>query len=247
MTLLDRNTSRSGRDWFPTTHWTLVLAARNKGSKQADDALEMLCKMYWYPLYAYARRCEFSREDSEDATQSFFIQLIKRNDFNHVSSDKGKFRAFLLASFKHFLSNERDRMRALKRGGRITHIPFDSKAAESRYLSEPVDHITPDKLFDRAWALTLLEIVLSQLRKKYTAKGKGSLFDQLKIFLTTGKGTIPYAKVAIQTGMTEGAVKVAVFRLRQRYREQLKMEIAQTLHDPSQVDEELRALFAALM
>jgi RNA polymerase sigma-70 factor (ECF subfamily) len=162
-----------------------------------------------------------------------------------VSRDKGKFRSFLLVSLKHFLANERDRAQTRKRGGGAVHLSLDGGAAEARYLNEPADALTPEKVFDREWALTLLELVLTRLRTEFMAEDKGVLFDELKIILTAGRGAVAYAAVGARLGMSEGAVKVAAHRLRKRYRELLKEEIAQTVAGPEQVEEEIRALFTA--
>lgn len=230
---------------FCTTRWTVVMAAGRQPSPQADAALDALCRTYWYPLYAYVRRRGCSREDAEDLTQGFFAKLLARNDLAGLSNEKGKFRAFLLAAIKHFLANEWDRARARKRGGGVATLSLDWQDAETRYCVEPVDDLTPDKLFDRAWGVTLLERVILRLRDEQAAAGHARLFASLRPFLAFGTGAIPYAEAAAQLGLTEGAVRVATHRLRRRYRELLRHEISQTLADPSGLDDELRALFAA--
>lgn len=231
---------------FVTTRWTIVLTAGHSDSTQAHVALEKLCQTYWYPLYAYVRRQGHSPEDAQDLTQAFFAKLIAKHYLGDVDRSKGKFRSFLLASLKHFLANEWDKTRAQKRGGSHPFIALDAQTAESRYHLEPVDTMTADKIYERRWALTLLDEVLKRLREKYAAEGKGKLFDQLKVTLTGERSTIPYAEIGTQLGMTEGAVKVAVHRLRQRYRETLRAEIAETVASPGEVEEELRHLFSAL-
>jgi DNA-directed RNA polymerase specialized sigma24 family protein len=232
-------------DIFATTHWTVVLAAGHRSTPQADRALEELCRTYWYPLYAYVRRQGHSKEDAEDLTQGFFASFLKRNYLEHLSSEKGRFRAFLLGSLKHFLANEHDRAGAQKRGGGVAPLSLDWQDADTRYQIDPADQLAPDTLYDRAWATTLLEQVITRLRGECAAEGKAGVFDQLKAFLMAGSGDIPYAEAAAKLSLHEGAVRVAVHRLRKRYRELLRQEIAQTLSDPADLDEEMRALFQA--
>jgi RNA polymerase sigma factor (sigma-70 family) len=239
--MADSEQSRDARQ-FVTTRWTIVLTA-GRTDTQAHAALEKLCQTYWYTLYAYVRRQGHSPEDAQDLTQEFFTKLIAKNYVRDVDRSKGKFRSFLLASLKHFLANEWDKSRAQKRGGGQTIVSLD---AETRYRLEPADVVSADKIFERRWALTLLDEVLKRLRDEYAADGKVKLFEQLKETLTGERGTIPYAKLGDRLGMTEGAVKVAVHRLRQRYRETLRAEIAETVSGPEEVDEELRHLYAAL-
>ena len=231
---------------FATTHWTVVLAAGRGSSPQADVALEELCRTYWYPLYAYVRRQGHSREDAEDLTQGFFARLLEKNYLEGVTSDKGKFRAFLLVAVKRFLANEWDYANRQKRGGGVTPLSLDWQDADTRYQINPADHLSPDKLYDRAWAVIMLERVITRLRDENGAEGKASLYEQLKPFLMMGKSEIPYAQAAAALKLTEGAVRVAVHRLRRRYRELLREEITQTLADPAQADEEMQALFSAL-
>jgi RNA polymerase sigma factor (sigma-70 family) len=239
--MADSEQSRDARQ-FVTTRWTIVLTAGRTDTAQAQAALEKLCQTYWYPLYAYVRRQGHSPEDAQDLTQEFFARLIAKNYLGDVDRSKGKFRSFLLASLKHFLANEWDKSRAQKRGGGQTIVSLD---AETRYRLEPADVVSADKVFERRWALTLLDEVLKRLRDEYAADGKTKLFEQLKETLT-GERTIPYAKLGDRLGMTEGAVKMAVHRLRQRYRETLRAEIAETVSGPEEVEEELRHLHAAL-
>jgi RNA polymerase sigma-70 factor (ECF subfamily) len=235
----------SPRDYFATTRWTVVLAAGRSAAANASQALEELCHTYWLPLYTYVRRQGHSREDAEDLTQAFFARFLEKNYLAEVSSDRGRFRAFLLASLKHFLANEWDRLRRQKRGGGAALLSLDWQSAEAAYQFEPADHLSPDRLYDRAWAVTLLERVLGRLREENAEPGKAEFFEQLKPFLTVGKAGIPYAQVASTLGLAEGAARVAVHRLRRRYREILRDEIGQTLSDPAQIDEEMRALFDA--
>jgi RNA polymerase sigma-70 factor (ECF subfamily) len=231
---------------FATTHWTVVLAAGRCDLQEAHLALEELCRTYWYPLYAYVRRQGHSREDAEDLTQGFFARLLEKNYLEGVTSDKGKFRSFLLVALKRFLANEWDRASAQKRGGGVTLLSLDWQDAEMRYQINPADELSPDKLYDRAWAVVVLERVITRLQDENGAEGKASQYEQLKPFLMMGRSEIPYAQAAAVLKMTEGAVRVAVHRLRRRYRELLREEITQTLASPAQADEELQALFSAL-
>jgi RNA polymerase sigma-70 factor (ECF subfamily) len=232
-------------DYFATTHWTVVLAAGRQSTPQAERALEELCRTYWYPLYAYVRRQGHAKEDAEDLTQGFFARFLERNYLEGLTSEKGRFRAFLLASLKHFLANERDRAGRAKRGGLAPPLSLDWQDADLRYQIEAADQLSPDKFYDRTWAMMLLERVIARLREESVAEGKARLFEQLKPFLMVGKGAIPYPQAAAELGLSEGAARVAVHRLRKRYRELLRQEVAQTLSDPAQVEEEMRALFSA--
>ena len=236
--------STSG-DCFATTRWTNVLAAGRKSSPQADLALEELCRIYWYPLYAYVRRQGHSKEDAEDLTQSFFGRFLQKNYLEGLSSERGRFRAFLLASLKHFLANEWDRAGRQKRGARATHLSLDWRDADTRYRLDLRDDLSPGKLYDRAWAVALLERVVGRLRDECAADGKAELFVQLKPLLMADKSTISYPQAAAALGISGEAARVAVHRLRRRYRELLREEIAQTLAEPAQVGEEMRSLFAA--
>ena len=191
------------------------------------------------------RRQGHLKEDAEDLTQGFFASFLKRNYLEHVSSEKGRFRAFLLGALKHFLANEHDRSRAQKRGGGVPALSLDWQDADTRYQIDPADLLSPDKVYDRAWAVTLLEQVIARLRAECATEGKAAHFDQLKPFLMVGKSAIPYAEAAAKLGMNESAARVAVHRLRKRYRELLREQIAQTLTDPADLDEEMRSLFRA--
>ena len=244
MTTKSSSTSAPG-DVFATTRWTVVLAAGRKSTPQANVALEELCRTYWFPLYAYVRRRGHSKEDAEDLTQAFFARFLEKNYLEGLSAERGRFRAFLLASLKHFLANESDRAHRQKRGGGLTPLSLDWQDADTRYQLDPADQLSPDKLYDRAWAVALLERVIVRLRDENVAEGKAEPFERLKPFLMIGKSAIPYGQAATQLNLSEGAVRVAVHRLRRRYRELLRDEIAQTLSDPAQVDEEMRALFGA--
>ena len=222
-----------------------MIAAGRGQSREAEAALEELCRTYWYPLYVFVRRQTPTREDAEDLTQAFFARFLERNYLEKLTSQKGKFRAFLLAALKHFLANEWDRAHRQKRGGGLPPLSLDWQDADARYQIDPADNLSPDKLFDRTWAVTLLERVLARLREENVNGDKAKLFEQLKPFLMVGTNSIPYAEAAKQSGLNEGAVRVAVHRLRRRYRELLRDEIGQTLFDSAQIEEEMRTLFSA--
>ena len=232
-------------DIFATTHWTVVLAAGQRHTPQSDGALEELCKTYWFPLYAYVRRRGHSKQDAEDLVQAFFARLLEKNFLANLDSEKGKFRAFLLASLKHFLANEWDKSQAQKRGGGAVNLSLDWQTADTKFQVAATNEPSPDKAFDREWALALLAKVIERLQTECAADGKGKLFEQLKMFLMAGGGDSAQADVAKSLGMEEGAVRVAIHRLRKRYRALLRDEIANTLTDESQVDAEMRALFGA--
>lgn len=233
--------SASPDGFFATTRWTMVRAA----GASAADALESLCSAYWFPLYAYVRRHGFSKEDAEDLTQAFFAKLLERRDFSELKQENGRFRAFLLAALKNFLANERDRAGRLKRGGNITHFSLDWQSADTQFQIADGGQIPPDAAYDREWAVALLERVIARLREECAAEGKAERFERLKDYLTVGKGEIPYATAAAALVIDEGAVRVAVHRLRKRYRELLRREVADTLSDPAMVDEELAVLLGA--
>jgi len=229
------------RDIFVTTRWTMVLRAARADTTRARAALEDLCQAYWYPLYAYARRRGYSPHDAEDLTQGFFARILKLNSLAEVGRERGKFRAFMLAAMNHFISDEWDRTSAQKRAAQRT-ISLDAEMAENRYRSEPADKLTPESLFERRWAVTLLENVVKHLRSEYEASGQGALFMELRFAITGDKNTIPYAELASRLGLKEEALRVTVHRLRQRYRRALREEIAQTVADESEVVEEMNCL-----
>ncbi len=231
---------------FATTRWTLILsAAREAPTPRATAALAELCGLYWYPLYAFIRRRGHTAHEAEDLTQEFFLQLLATHSLAQVSPDKGRFRSFLLASVQHFLANAFDRARAQKRGGGQRPIALDAAQADRRYDLEPADELTPERLFERRWALTVLEQVLARLEREMGAEGKAEWFAALKVFLT-GDGGGTYAEVGVRLGQSAGAVKVAVHRLRRRYRQLLRDQIAHTVDDPSLIDEEIRYLLGCL-
>jgi RNA polymerase sigma-70 factor (ECF subfamily) len=237
--------STASGDIFATTHWTVVLAAGRRHTPQSDGALEELCRTYWFPLYAYVRRRGHSKEDAEDSVQAFFARFLAKNYLEGLSAERGRFRAFLLASLKHFLINEWKKTQRLKRGGGDATLSLDWKTADTQFQVAATNEPSPDKAFDREWALALLAKVIERLRTECDAAGKSKQFEQLKIFLTAGRGVLSHAEAAKNLGMDETAVRVAVHRLRKRYRILLRDEISQTLTDPVQVDEEMRALFGA--
>jgi len=235
------------RPAFVTTHWSLVLAARDKQSPQSAEALEKLCRAYWYPLYAYLRRTGQSRENAEDLTQAFFARLLEKHFLDSAAQERGRFRSFLLIALKRFVANEWDREQAQKRGGGRTHISFDTELAERKFQSEIVaPEVSPDRAFERRWALTLIEQTMSRLRAEFERSGKIPEFERLKVFLTADKTKIPYAAAAGELGMTESALRVAVHRLRKRYRELFREEIAHTLAEGESVEEELQHLLGVL-
>jgi RNA polymerase sigma-70 factor (ECF subfamily) len=228
------------------TRWTVVLAAaRFENPEPAMRALAELCQTYWPPLYAYIRRQGRDSHEAEDLTQEFFSRLLEKNYLADADPGKGKFRSFLLAALKHFLANEWDRARAQKRGGGHTVVALDALTAEARGRIEPADNSTPDKAYDRQWALTVLDHALKRLRLEFSDAGRERLFDELKGFLTGDEPGQSHAAIAVKCAMSEGAVKVAVHRLRRRYRDLLREEVAQTVAAPEEIDGEIRELFAA--
>ncbi len=236
--------SRSN-DLFATTRWTLVLAAGNSGTPQSTEALQALSMAYWFPLYAYVRRRGHTKEDAEDLTQAFFSDLLARKDFQKADSARGRFRAFLLASLKHFLANEWDKGQRLKRGGAITHFSLDWQSADTQFQIADTTARGPDEEYDREWAVALLERVIVRLRDEWVAEGKAERFEGMKGFLTVGTDEISYTETAAELLMEAGALRVAVHRLRKRYRELLRAEVAHTLSDPAMVGEELAVLLGA--
>jgi RNA polymerase sigma-70 factor (ECF subfamily) len=237
--------STSPGDMFATTHWTVVLAAGKRSTPEADRALEVLCRAYWFPLYAYVRRRGHSKHDAEDLTQAFFARFLEKNYLDGLNAERGRFRAFLLAALKHFLANEWDKSQRQKRGGQIPHLSLDWQTADTQFqLAAPAES-SPDLAFDREWAVALLARVLARLSAECEVDGRGRQFAVLKQFLTANKNLSPQTEAAHALGLSIGAVRVAVHRLRKRYRQLLREEIAQTVAGPAQVDEEIRALFGA--
>jgi RNA polymerase sigma-70 factor (ECF subfamily) len=230
---------------FATTHWSVVIAAREAGTPTAQDALESLCQVYWYPIYVYVRRKGYTPEDAQDLTQEFFARLLEKQWLSQADRRRGKFRSFLLGSMNHFLANEWRRSQAAKRGGGKQVVSLDD-TAEAFCESEVASSLTPDKVYERAWAMALFGRALTQVQSKYTGDGKKGVYDALKDFLSNEPGDGDYARVGQELGMTSGAVGAAVHRLRQRYREAVREQIAQTVTSAGDVEEEMRSLLAAL-
>jgi RNA polymerase sigma-70 factor (ECF subfamily) len=230
---------------FATTHWSVVLATTDQDSPQAAVALEQLCRTYWYPLYAYVRRRGHGPEDAEDLTQEFFLRLLRKDYLAQVDPRKGKFRSFLLAAINHFLANEWDRANAVKRGGRVTFLALDHDSAEQR-LAEISGERSPEQIFERCWALAFLQEVLGRLRDEVDQAGRAAHFAELKVFLTGEKSSVSYAVLAAKLGTNEASLRKEVQRLRHRYGELLREEIARTVASPAEVEDELCHLFTVL-
>ncbi|MDP6634521.1 MAG: sigma-70 family RNA polymerase sigma factor [Phycisphaerae bacterium] len=231
---------------FTTTHWSVVLTAADPVAPDRRGAMAHLCETYWYPLYAYVRRRGNSAHEAEELTQEFFARLIEKEFIRNTDPEKGRFRAFLLVCLKRFLANEWDRARAEKRGGKTSIFSIDFHDADERYRREPIDGLTAERVFERRWALGLLERVLAQLADEMADSGKGRVFEKLKGYLMSEADTPTHECAARELGLSPGAVKVRVHRLRQRYRQLLRERIAMTLSDPGEVDDEIRRLFSAL-
>lgn len=238
--------SESKKYDFTTTNWSVVLAAGGVHDAQAAAALERLCSIYWYPTYVFIRRRGFDQHAAEDLTQSFFACLLEKEAVRKVNQQKGKFRSFLLAALTNFLANERDRQLAIKRGGQRQIVSLDAMEAEQFYQCEPVEPMTPDKLFERSWAMALLEQVLSRLKQEYSIANKVELFAKLEPELTREVSPGWYSLKSHELNMSEGALKVALHRLRRRFGELLRSEIAHTVSKPEEIDEEIRYLFASI-
>jgi RNA polymerase sigma factor (sigma-70 family) len=237
---------RPKQSWFPTTQWTVVVNAGRGGGSGSARALARLCEAYWFPLYSFVRRSGYDAADAEDLTQEFFARLLEKHYLAAADPQRGKFRCFLLASLKHFLANEWNRAHARKRGGPQGVIPIDFRDAEDRYSTQSADTLTPERMFERRWALALLERVLGRLREEMAGEGKTALFERLKGILAGQHDPQSYGEIAEELGTTEGAIKVVVHRLRRRYRELLKAEIAETVAGPDELEDELRQLFIAV-
>ena len=231
---------------FATTHWSLVLQAGAGGSPEAEKALARLCQTYWYPVYAFFRREGKPPEEAEDLTQSFFVMLLQRKDLAQVHPTKGRFRSFLLASARNFLKNEWNRARRLKRGGGADIFSIQGMPAEEWYRLEPVDDSSADKLFDRRWAETLIEQALMQLKADCEAAGQAARFEVLRDFVLGDGGDMSYAEAGTRLGLSESAVTSAIHRIRNRFRELLRIEVSHTVESPGEVDAEMRDLLAVL-
>lgn len=235
----------TARAQFTTTHWSVVLAA-GQDTPDGRQALEPLCRTYWYPLYAYVRRRGYEPEEARDFTQSFFARLLEKDLLARASPERGRFRSFLLTAMQHFLADERDRASALKRGGGQSILSWEELTPEARYAAEPAENCSPDKLFERRWALTILDQAWNRLGEEYRAEGKGELFERLRQFISAEGSGLAYAEAATVLGMVENTVKSHVHRMRRRYRGLLRAEIAQTVADPADVADEIRHLLAVL-
>jgi len=232
---------------FHTTHWSVVLAAREPGNDAAGrEALAHLCSVYWYPLYAYIRRQGVAPADAEDLTQEFFYRFLERDSLRNVAQSRGKFRSFLLACLKNFLANERERASAQRRGGGRVAVPLERGDAETRYALEPADHRTPEAVFERRWVFAVLEGTIAELKRNYATGEKRLLFEDLEGFLPGGRGTPLRAELAAKRGVSVGAIDVAVHRLRQRFGALLREQVAKTVGSESEVEEEIRHLISVL-
>jgi RNA polymerase sigma factor (sigma-70 family) len=229
-----------GSSQFPATRWTLVLAAGDPHRKEARSALVSLCETYWYPLYAYLRRRGYSADQAQDLTQEFFVRVLEGRYLDRADREKGRFRSFILTSLKFFVADEADRQRAQKRGGGAV-LPLEFHSGEDRYQREPAHDETPERIFERRWALSVLDRVVEKLRNEFVQHGRPEHFARLKVFLL-GQSDAPYAALAQEMNTSEGALKVAIHRLRKRYRELFRQEIADTVADPAEVEAELRFL-----
>jgi RNA polymerase sigma-70 factor (ECF subfamily) len=238
--------ARIGAGVFSTTHWSVVLSAGQGGTPEAAAALEDLCRTYWYPLYAYVRRRGYGPDDAQDWTQSFFARILERNLLTGASADRGRFRSFLLAMLQNFLADEHDRATARKRGAGQPSVSLDALDGEARYALEPCHDASPDKLFERRWATTVLEQAWLHLAEQYAAEGKTEIFRELRRFNSAQEGAPGYAESAAKLGMPENSIKSLVHRMRRRYRTLLRAEIAQTVADPAEIDEEIRYLLRVL-
>jgi RNA polymerase sigma factor (sigma-70 family) len=242
----ERGPAAEANPVFVTTRWTVVLTARDQALPRSEAALESLCRAYWYPLYAYVRRLGHQPADAQDLTQEFFARLLEKQWLAGADREKGRFRTFLIVALKRFLANEWDRVHREKRGGHAPHFSLDTAVAEARYHSEPAPELNADRVYERRWALTLLENAMRRLREEFVRAGKAAEFERLKVFLTADKASIGYADVARDLGVSEGAARVAVHRLRRRFREVFREEVAHTVAAAEDVEEELRHLLAAL-
>ena len=241
-----QNFTPTGKPRFATTHWSVVLTAGKSSSTEQKQALETLCQSYWFPLYAYLRRRGYDTQQAEDYTQAFFAHILERKDLQTADPKYGKFRSFLLVRLKYFLSDERDRAHAKKRGGNKKVLSLDIENAEGQYALEPAIQLSPEMLFEKSWAITVLERTMERLEAEMARKNKQKLFDCLKVYLTADKNAIPYQDMAAELKISDGSVRVAVHRLRRRYRKLLRDEIAQTVNSEDKIDEEIECLLAAL-
>ncbi len=231
---------------FPTTCWTRVLAAAGQVTPEAREALAELCATYWYPVYAFIQRKGRGHDEALDLTQDYFARLLERETVAAADAGRGRFRSFLLADCSRFLADRREHDRAAKRGGGVALLSIDARDAHGRYLREPAHGRTPERLFERDWALALLDGVLARLRREYEESGRGANFEAMKVLLTDSPRAAPHAELAVRLGTNAGAVQVAVHRLRRRYRDLVRVAIAATVDNATDVEDEIRDLFAAL-
>ena len=239
----ERSPRAESPEEFATTRWSVVLRAAKQEDRKAGDALSWLCGHYWFPLYAYVRRRIADPNEAQDLTQEFFARLLEKNILDHAAPERGRFRSFLLTSLKNFLTNEWNRVHAQKRGGRCPLLALDLDSGESRFRQEPSHDLTPERLFEREWALTLLKLVVTRLEAEFALAGKARHFELLKDALAGGREGLSFAEIAGQLGLSEAAARQAAHRLRERYRELLRAEVAETVDDPDEVSDELRRLF----
>jgi RNA polymerase sigma factor (sigma-70 family) len=244
--MADSTQTAGARSLFLTTHWSVVLAAKDKSSPDSAAALEALCRAYWYPLYAFVRRQGHPPSDAQDLTQGFFARLLGKEYLRAADREKGRFRTFLRVALRRFLANEWDHARRLKRGGGHPMLPFDTTAGEELYQAERGDALPPDRLYERRWARALLDQALVRLRAEYTAAGKTAEFDQLKESLNARRGGIAYRDLAAALDVSEGAARVAVHRLRKRFRAVFRATVAETVSAPEEVEDELRHVVGLL-
>lgn len=235
-----------GGEVFATTHWSVVLTARGTDSPQAHEALEKLCRAYWYPLYAFVRRRGYDTTEAQDLTQSFFARFLEKGYLGQFQRERGRFRTFLLAALSHFLADEWDKAQRQKRGGGKLFVSFDQASAEERYQIEPMDQLDAARIYERRWVTTLFETVLGRLEQEFVEAGKTDLFARLQVLLLGEKASVTYAEIGAQLGLTEDAIKKAVQRMRQRYRELFREEIAHTVAGPAEIEDELRHIFAVI-
>ncbi len=231
---------------FATTRWSLILTAGSENEDEAYDALNTLCQNYWYPLYAFVRRRGMAPEKAEDTIQGFFAGFLEKKLVKKFEPEAGRFRTFLLATLKYYLAHEYEKSQALKRGGHMRAVSLDAEQAENRYRHEPTSDRSPEKEYERRWALLVLDRALDRLRLEAKKSGRSQLFEQLGPYLVSGGDAVPYAELALTTGQTEGALRVAVHRLRKRFGKELRAEVAETVADDGDVDGELKHLIGIL-
>jgi RNA polymerase sigma factor (sigma-70 family) len=241
-----RPSTQHGASVFVTTRWSAVLAAGQADGPQAKVALDWLCRTYWYPLYAYGRRRGYTPDDAQDLTQGFFARLIEKNYLADAAREKGRFRSFILTVLKHFLSDEQDKARSQKRGGQVQFVPLDTGSAEDRYQLEPMDELSPDRIFERRWAMTVLEQAAARLRESYEREDKAALYLELARFLAADGSAPSYLETASRLQLTESAVRSAIHRLRQRHRNFIRDAVAQTVSTAAEIDQEIRHLISVL-